>query len=174
MQPNAATRIQPDERLLADAQALQLAVTELVRLYQLRDREKICCHDISVTQCWALEALIERGDMNGQALADALRLDKSTTSRVVDALERKGYVERTPDLADRRAVLLRVTRSGRGLHQRIQRDLVAQQAEILRDLPPAVRSGATDVVRRLVRAARSQFVTEGAMCAPGRSTGCGS
>ena len=44
------------------AQALQ-AVVDLVRVYQFRDRDRICCHDISVTQCHALEALVEHGPM---------------------------------------------------------------------------------------------------------------
>src|SRR5262245_19696817 len=38
-----------------DAEALHAAVSDLVRIYQLRDRNQICCYDISVTQCYALE-----------------------------------------------------------------------------------------------------------------------
>lgn len=45
----------------ADAEALHTAVADLVRVYQFRDRDRICCHDISVTQCYALEALVEHG-----------------------------------------------------------------------------------------------------------------
>ena len=66
-----------------DAAALQAAVAELVRVYQFRDRDRICCHDISVTQCYALETLVEHGPMRLNALAERLFLDKSTTSRVV-------------------------------------------------------------------------------------------
>ena len=76
-----------------DAAALQAAVAELVRVYQFRDRDRICCHDISVTQCYALETLVEHGPMRLSALAERLFLDKSTTSRVVGALVKKGYVE---------------------------------------------------------------------------------
>jgi hypothetical protein len=48
-------------RLEADAVALHEALSELVRVYQFRDRDRICCHDISVTQCYALDALLRRG-----------------------------------------------------------------------------------------------------------------
>ena len=150
-----------DATLLADAAALHAAVSDLVRLYQVRDREKICCHDISVTQCWALEALVARGAMRSQQLAEVLMLDKSTTTRVVDALVRKGYVERTPELEDRRAVSLRVTRSGRRLHDRINQDLIAQQADLLRDLDPKLRAGVTGVIRRLASAADARFRADG-------------
>src|SRR5918994_4355074 len=89
-----------------DAAALQAAVAELVRVYQYRDRDRICCHDVSVTQCHALEALVEHGPMRLNALADRLFLDKSTTSRVVGALVKKGYVEQRTDAVDGRAIAL--------------------------------------------------------------------
>ena len=76
-----------------DAEALQAAVADLVRVYQFRDRDRICCHDISVTQCYALETLVEQGPMRLSELTERLFLDKSTTSRVVQTLIKKGYVE---------------------------------------------------------------------------------
>ena len=154
-----------DPALLEDAAALHAAVGDLVRLYQVRDREKICCHDISVTQCSALEALVERGPMRSQALAEVLMLDKSTTTRVIDALVRKQYVARTPALDDRRAVTLRATAAGRRLYQRIERELVAQQAAVLADLGSAARQAAIEVVRRLAAASQARF-RAGESCAP--------
>lgn len=147
------------ERLQADAEALNAALADLVRVYQFRDRDRICCFDISVTQCYALEALVEHGPMRSQALATRLLLDKSTTTRVVDALERKGYVERRPDDQDARAVSLRITRSGRSLYDTINRGLIAQQAQLLADLDPATRASVTDVIRRLAKAAEARFVS---------------
>lgn len=144
--------------LRADAEALHAAVAHLVRIYQFRDRDTICCHDVSITQCNALEVLVERGALRSQALAAALMLDKSTTTRVVDALVKKGYVERRADPDDARAVALTVTRSGRALYARINAELIDQQVEILRDLDPEVRAGAAEVVARLARVARDRFV----------------
>jgi len=179
MQPIAALRKRKPSAsasLLADAETLHGAVSDLVRIYQFRDRDRICCYDISVTQCYALEALAEKGPMRSLTLAALLMLDKSTTSRVVDALVRKGYVERLTDADDARALSLRITRSGRGLYDKINRELIQQQAELLADLDPTVRAGVTDVMRRLARAAESRFrsgVSVGA-CAPncGTDTSC--
>lgn len=158
--------------LQQDAEALHAAVADLVRIYQFRDRDRICCYDISVTQCYALEVLVERGPSRSQALAEALRLDKSTTTRVIDALVRKGYVQRSTDPEDARAVSLEVTRAGRGLYEKINGELIAQQVDVLRDLDPDVRAGATEIVRRLARAAQARF-TAGARvggCAPAPGT----
>ena len=47
-----AARSAESTALQADAETLHAALSELVRVYQFRDRDRICCHDISVTQCW--------------------------------------------------------------------------------------------------------------------------
>jgi DNA-binding MarR family transcriptional regulator len=140
-----------------DAAALQAAVADLVRVYQFRDRDRICCHDISVTQCYALETLAEHGPMRLGALAERLFLDKSTTSRVVGTLVKKGYVEQRADQADGRATALYVTTSGRRLYKRITGDLVEQQKQLLQDLDPDVRDGVVKVIRGLAQAADSRF-----------------
>jgi MarR family transcriptional regulator, 2-MHQ and catechol-resistance regulon repressor len=150
--------------LRADAEALHAALSNLLRIYQFRDRNKICCHDISVTQCYALETLFEHGPSRSQALAEALLLDKSTTTRVVDALVRKGYVERQPAPDDARALALKVTTAGRRLYRRINDELIEQQAQLLQDLAPEVRSGATELVQRLARAAQTRFLAVSGAC----------
>ena len=162
--------------LQRDAEGLQLALAELVRVYQFRDRDKICCHDISVTQCYALETLVEHGPLRLGGLADRLFLDKSTTSRVVATLVKKGYVQQRPDATDARAVAISATGRGEKLCARINADLVDQQRQLLEDLEPSVRAGVVEVVRRLARAADARFrsgVSAGpaACCA---SEGCAS
>ena len=151
-----------------DALALEAAVADLVRVYQFRDRDQICCHDISVTQCYALETLVAHGPMRLSALAERLFLDKSTISRVVTTLVRKGYVEQRADPTDGRATTLSATRQGERLCARIRADLVEQQKQVLQDLDPAVRSGVVEVIRRLARAADARFragVSGAACCA---------
>jgi DNA-binding MarR family transcriptional regulator len=181
MSPVAERPSAHSSALQSDAVAFQAAVSELVRVYQFRDRDRICCHDISVTQCHALEALAESGPMRLSALAERLFLDKSTTSRVVRTLVKKGYVEQRADAADGRATGLHATATGRRLYKRITDDLVEQQKELLQDLDPEVREGVVKVIRRLARAADSRFRSgvsvgaNGACCAPssgGRSS-CG-
>lgn len=140
-----------------NAIALQAAVADLVRVYQFRDRDRICCHDVSVTQCHALETLVEQGPMRLSALAERLFLDKSTTSRVVGTLVRKGYVAHRTDANDARAIVLTATRQGQRLCARITDDLVEQQKQLLQDLDPEVRTGVVHLIRRLAQAADARF-----------------
>jgi MarR family transcriptional regulator, 2-MHQ and catechol-resistance regulon repressor len=175
---SAASKTKPSS-LDRDAAALHQAVADLVRVYQFRDRDRICCHDVSVTQCYALETLVAHGPTRLNALAERLFLDKSTTSRVVNTLVRKGYVEQRADPSDGRATMLRATRPGERLYTRITEDLVEQQKQVLQDLDAGVRAGAVEVVRRLAQAADARFrsgqSTGNATCCGGgdRVSDCG-
>lgn len=156
----------------ADAAELYDALSALVRVYQFRDRDRICCHDVSVTQCYALEALLKVGPCTLNALAAELYLDKSTASRVVAVLERKGYVSRNPNPDDARATRLDVTPAGRRLHERIRVDMVAEQAAMIEDFGPEVRRGAVVLLQRLTASAAARSgLTCGPVCPPGA---CGS
>jgi DNA-binding MarR family transcriptional regulator len=153
-----------DERLDADTVELNRALTELVRVYQFRDRDRICCYDVSVSQCYALEATVLEGPLGVNDLAARLYLDKSTTSRVVDALEKKGYVERRESPEDRRAVRLVATAAGRELHARIQGDILSQERELLAEFSPEVRQSMAQLIGQLARAAAARVDTTGGAC----------
>lgn len=153
-----------DPALARDAEELYDALEDLLRVYQFRDRDRICCFDVSVSQCYALEGLVRRGSMTLNDLAAYLYLDKSTASRVVDALERKGYVARSPHPKDRRAVLLESTASGRELEGKIRESILAEERELIADFAPEVRQAMTQLLRRFSRAAAAQVDTAGGSC----------
>ncbi|MEA2600764.1 MAG: MarR family transcriptional regulator, and catechol-resistance regulon repressor [Acidobacteriota bacterium] len=141
-----------DPDLERDAEALYDSVSELVRVYQSLDRDRICCHDISITQCNALEVLARRGGLTLGELAAHLYLDKSTASRVVDALQRKGYVDRTTHPDDGRAVLLVTTPRGKQLYQSIRKGLLADEQRLLAGFDPEIRRVLPQLIARLARA----------------------
>ena len=149
-----------------DTRDLYAALTDLVRLYQFRDRNTICCHDISVTQCYALQSLERGGTMTLGALAHDLMLDKSTTSRVVETLERKGYARRSPHPEDARALNIEMTAKGRNLCQRIERELMDEERRIMADLDPEVRRATIGVVRDLARLAAARMGRQVVCCGP--------
>ncbi len=146
-----------DEILSHQVEALHEALSDFVKAYILGERDRICCHDISLTQCYALEALVRRGPSTLNALAAELCLDKSTASRVVATLQRKRYVGRATHPGDARAILLDVTPAGRRLHDRIRADRLAERTEILAGFSPEVREGITDVMRRVAEATRRRM-----------------
>ena len=158
------TATKADSQLDQDARALYGALQGLIRVYQFRDRDRICCHDLSVTQCYALEALDRRGALTMNDLSAELYLDKSTSSRVINALERKEYVERRAHPDDRRAVQLHSTRAGRALYQRIKQEIVEQEKALIADIDPTTRQAMTQLIRRLATSAAERVDTSGGSC----------
>lgn len=156
--------LREDPRLERDATDLHAALLELIRIYQFRERDVICCHDLSVTQCHALSIIAEHGPLSMNDLAGRLYLDKSTTSRVVDALERKGYTTREANPSDRRALLLTATAEGSRLVSLVSREVIAEEKRLLAEFEPAVRREMTRLVSRLARAAAARVDTTGGTC----------
>ncbi|MDH3217479.1 MAG: MarR family transcriptional regulator [Candidatus Krumholzibacteria bacterium] len=130
-----------------------------MRIYQFRDRTRICYHDLSVTQCYALSAILGRGPMTLKALAASLYLEKSTVSRLVDSLEQKGYVRRLEDPSDGRALQLEVTSKGQKLHSRIEDDLVDEMTRFLVDFDPDVRRATTQLIVEFTKEAAARFAS---------------
>jgi DNA-binding MarR family transcriptional regulator len=97
-------------------------------------------------------------------LAAGLYLDKSTTSRVVDALERKEYARRKVHPADGRAVRVELSHRGRGLVQRIEDDLAMRHAGLLAEFSPDVRQAAIRLLSQLTEAAAQRVQTVGGKC----------
>lgn len=145
-----------DPTLDWDARALHRTLEELIRLIQFRDRDRICCHDVSVSQCYALETLALAGPLRLHELAERLYLDKSTASRVIDGVVAKGYADRARHPDDGRAVLIGLTPNGRALYERIEADLLAEVRAVVQDLEPPVREAMTRALGQLVQSTRSR------------------
>lgn len=147
--------------LMQDAEKMYDSVCRLVRAYQTRDKERICCHDVTLSQWSALEAIVERGPMGLNALAEQLKLDKSTASRAVDGIVRKGLVGRVEDAEDRRAVRLEARKAGKTLYVEVRRSLIEEEAELIAAFSPEVRKSTIELLEQLGRKAQQR-----AECAP--------
>jgi len=147
-----------------DARDLHRAVSDLVRIYQFRDRKSICYYNITVTQCYALSTIVARGSMTQNELAADLYLDKSTASRVIAALARKGYIRRATDPNDGRVRNLEATARGHGLHEKIERDLVEEMQGLITGHDPATRRATLALIARLATAAVARFGCPKPLC----------
>jgi DNA-binding MarR family transcriptional regulator len=138
------------------AERLYDIFAELARAFQYRDREQICCYGVTISQCHALEMLQTRGPMTMSALAGALFLDASTVTRIADRLADDGLVVRGADPADRRVHRVRITDTGNRLVRQIRRNLVAEQRDVLQQVPAASREAVISALGRLLDAFRAR------------------
>jgi DNA-binding MarR family transcriptional regulator len=153
-----------DEATLADAQALSAALGELMRVVQFRDRDRACCYDVTASQCYALKGVIERGRATINDLAAHLYCDKSTASRLAQALVDKGYVVRERNAEDARVVHLVPTSAGASLCATIEAGEAREYAALLADFEPEVRREINRLVRRLGGCFASSVETSGGSC----------
>ena len=154
---------------LPGSERLYEAVNELVRAYQSRDRERVCCHDLNLNQWAALSYVFRGGPVGLNALAEHLALDKSTASRVVDSLVKKGLVERVENSSDRRAIELGTSPAGAALYQTIRASLMVEEDQLLAGLSAEQRAAILGLIVRLTDAARGGRAAASCV-APGAST----
>ena len=153
-----------DPELLEDAHHLSQALSDLIRVVQFRDRDRACCYDLSVSQCYALKAADDGGPITVNDLAAQLYLDKSTASRLANGLEDKGYLARERDPEDGRVVRLAATDAGHALCCQIEDDLALEYAELLSDFDPEIRAAITRLVSRLGRSFAARVDASGGSC----------
>ena len=96
--------------------------------------------DTTIAQYRALVVLASRGPRRVGDLAAALGVTPSTAGRMCDRLLRKGLIRRHRARADRRAVQVSVTASGREVVDQATPRLRALIADILRRLPARQQS----------------------------------
>ncbi|HUF74940.1 MAG TPA: MarR family transcriptional regulator [Longimicrobiales bacterium] len=154
----------PDVGLVEDGRELAASLGELIRVVQFRDRDRACCYDVSVSQCYALKSIRQAGRATVNDLAAHLYLDKSTASRLAQSLVEKGYVAREADPEDGRVVNLVVTSEGAALCAAIEAGEAREYAELLVDFDPAVRSEINRLVRKLGRCFASSVDASGGSC----------
>ncbi len=140
--------------LQRDAAELYDAATAFIRMYQFRDRDQALRFGLTVAQAYALEILLSRDGQRLTGLAKALQLDKSTTSRIVAGMKRRGLVEWSRPQHDRRAMWIVASAAGKQRYERLRRALVRENAQLLAAYAPAARRAAITLLRQLVDRAK--------------------
>lgn len=105
------------------------ALVGISRHFGVLERDTVCCGDVTVPQCVALQRL-RREPAGVSSLAAYLGTTVSATTRLVDGLEKLGWVDRRPDPNDGRRVQLVLSETGEAKAD----DLRASTEELARQL----------------------------------------
>ena len=128
------------------------ALSDLARRYQFRNKDEVCCYGLTVSQCYALEALFREGPMATSELARRLNLDLSTTTRLVDQLVRKKLALRRTGSQDGRVREILITEPGHRLIARIEEDFSNLLNSAIDDLSPAIQEVIPEALSRIAKA----------------------
>ena len=88
----------------------------------------------SASEVFALGELVEAGPLTQQQLGERLGLEKSTVSRLAAGLERRGWLERVRDPANRRYYRLAITPAGATAAKRIGAHFSRQHEHLFAEL----------------------------------------
>jgi DNA-binding MarR family transcriptional regulator len=114
-----------------DAARLRVAVLRLSRRLRKHDLAGLTPSQLSTLSCVGKTGPVRLGD-----LAAAERIAPSTLTRVVNVLEDRGYLVRTPAREDARAYLVTLTDSGNAALARIRDEATSMLTDILTTLTP--------------------------------------
>jgi DNA-binding MarR family transcriptional regulator len=142
--PSSADLSGRDLRTIAGlASALRPSVLRLARrLRQLRDDAL----DLNSNQLSAMAVLLNSGDQLMGELAAAEKVQPPSMTRIVNGLEKRGYVVRRPDPRDGRHCLVSLTTAGREVLLANRRRRDAWLAARIAELSPEER----DVLRQAI------------------------
>jgi DNA-binding MarR family transcriptional regulator len=86
--------------------------------------------DVTPEQWFVLARVASGGAVRQVDLAEPVLGDPPNVSRLIDALVARGYVERSPDPADRRSWLVSLTRSGRALAAKVSNRAIDERRAV--------------------------------------------
>jgi len=94
-------------------------------------------HGINLTpeQFLVMDTLWDEGVLSQQQIADIIVKDKNSVTKLIDALENKGLVDRIPDKGDRRMNKIHLTDHARSLQSDATEVALQCTNCIIRDIP---------------------------------------
>ncbi|MFO7931883.1 MAG: MarR family winged helix-turn-helix transcriptional regulator [Desulfosalsimonas sp.] len=153
---------------------------QLARLGDLIEEVRRCCEDRQLLEaeelgipCSEIRCLQLFGDeryLTVKGIAQRLDVAKSRVTKIVNSMNEKELIERAPDPADGRVRLLKLTREGRRIVERVRDFQKIMQAKILEKLDPEERRRVISGLE-LLRSAMHEVKDEVKECGAGDVSG---
>ncbi|HEV7307754.1 MarR family transcriptional regulator [Ensifer sp.] len=125
--------------------ALSLVNRKLRAVFDAQVKER----GLTLSRARALFALTRKDGLNQRELADELDIETPTLVRLLDGMEKQGFIERRVEVSDRRAKQIHMTDLGRAVADDILRLADEIRAEVLQGVDRAELAVTLRVVRSL-------------------------
>lgn len=110
---------------------------------------KLAEHDVTPVQYGILACLWQHDGQAPSQIAANLNLDSSTITGILDRMENKGLLRRTPDPNDRRALKVVLTVSGSALQSPIDKIIDDANEEVMENLSQTERESLKTLLGQL-------------------------
>jgi len=107
------------EELLPPATSVGYLVRQTHRAFMRSLQARIAPHGVSVGMWYFLRVLWEEDGLSQRELSQRVGMMEPTTASALNTMERKGFVRRLRNRADRRIVNVFLTERGRGLREQL-------------------------------------------------------
>ncbi len=136
---------------------LAALIVPLGRALTAAEEPVLRAHQLSMWGYTVLLRLDSQPIRSQASLAETIGADKSRLIEVLDELQHRELITRTPDPTDRRVRLLALTPKGRRLRDTARRAIQTNEQRLLDLLPPGERSAFLTTLQRIAAAAPDVF-----------------
>ena len=136
------------------AKDLSALIREITWNFGARGLKGECCGDLSQPEFRALCLASERQQCSMQDIAKDLGFTKGGATRVVNRLEKKGYIERQRSPEDGRVCCVKVTTPGRMLVKSVNLEKEERIANIMASVDPGMQQIIKTALHSFVQAMR--------------------
>lgn len=137
---------------------------EVAKAIRALNQDNICGEGITFQQFNILDRIARAGALGMSDLNRLLNVEKSTTTRLVEPLVRRGLVRKERASYDPRVVELRLTDEGREVHRRALKCLEDFKSNVEQAIPEAEREPVYKAVKTYVSALMSGCCAGGRCC----------
>ena len=142
--------------------SLDLLLAQVSRLHHARAHEHLEALGLYHGQPPLLRALWEQEGLTHTELAERLRVTPATMSRMLQRMERAGFLVRRPDGADQRISRVYLTEAGRNVKEGVRRVVRTMEAESFAGLAAEER----DALRALLLRVRDNLLRASGLASP--------
>jgi MarR family transcriptional regulator for hemolysin len=133
----------------ASALPLGYLISEVAKMMKRRFEEEARVHGITLPQWRALAEISTKTGVSQVALASCIDTDPMTVSGILDRLEKRGLIERSPDPNDSRAKLAVATETGAELVRDVRKVGLALYEQAIDGLSADERHQLTAALTRM-------------------------
>lgn len=124
-----------------------IAMKRTINNFEIQSRKQIGQFNLNMNEFAVLEILFHKGVRTTQQLKEGILIANSSTTYIVDNLEKKGYVFREFSQEDKRIILVDLTHNGRQLMS----DIFPMHAELLTNNFDRLTIGEITQIRQLLK-----------------------
>jgi len=132
-----------------DRRYIGFLISDVARMMRATFDRRVRRIGLTRAQWQVLNLLHRRPGASQTELAEMLEVERATAGRMVDRLERKNWVERRPDAADRRVNRLFLTREARTIQAEMRRIGESLLDDAMAGLADDERETLADIMERV-------------------------